>query len=112
MIVAVEKARERGSKTFEVSFFDENDEAVTPDSVKWSLLNENHEVVNGREYVDVTPGETIDISVYGDDLDSEDGLKREIDILAEIESIYGGTLPQTEKILFDIEEIPYSREDT
>jgi hypothetical protein len=113
MIVIADKISEHGSHSFLISFTDENDDAVTPNNAYWSLLNEEHDIVNSRDHVAIAPLTTTGvITIHGDDLDADDGTKREIVIEADIDSIYGGSLPQTEKILIDIETIPYKYGET
>lgn len=113
MIVIADKISEHGSRSFLISFFNESDFAVTPNNAYWSLLNEEHEIVNGRDHVAIAPLTTTGIiTIYGDDLDADDGSKREIVIEADIDSIYGGSLPQTEKIMIEIETIPYKYGET
>lgn len=58
-----------GSHPFVVAITDSgnSDAAVTPDSASWSLYDADGEIVNSREDVALTPGESMTIPVSGDD---------------------------------------------
>lgn len=62
-------AVELSSFTVSVAFADENGDAVTPDTVTWSLVNLGGRVINSRQDVEVaSPAASIDIALNGDDL--------------------------------------------
>ena|SRR6056297_1224434 len=67
-ITLSKEARERSGYTVTVSFTDKNGNAVTPSAVNWSLLNIDDEIVNSRENVEISTGESVDIILSGDDL--------------------------------------------
>lgn len=67
---ATDPINERSSKGITLAFFDEADEAMTPDTVSWSLYNGPGAIVNAREDVSAAPGETVRIVLEGDDNDA------------------------------------------
>lgn len=50
------------------AFFDEDDNAITPATIAWTLMNGKDEIVNSREDVSATAATSIDIVLTGDDL--------------------------------------------
>lgn len=58
---------EGGSLFVTASFTDRNGDAVTPDSVTWSLCDGNGSIINEREDESVTPDEEVTFLVSGDD---------------------------------------------
>jgi len=66
--VLSETAREKSSYTVTVAFTDSAGAAATPSAVTWSLLDTDGAIVNSRDGVSATPGETVDIVLSGDDL--------------------------------------------
>lgn len=42
-----------------VSFFDENDTPVIPNSIKWSLVDSEGNIINGRDEVAVSPAAAV-----------------------------------------------------
>lgn len=61
-------AVEGGSVFVTAAFTDRNGDAVTPDSVTWSLCDDDGNIINSREDESVTPGESVTFLVSGDDL--------------------------------------------
>jgi hypothetical protein len=62
------KAVEKSTYIISCAFKDAAGDAVVPDSITWTLTDENGNVVNDREDVAPTPAESIDIVLSGDDL--------------------------------------------
>lgn len=96
--MAVVTINEGTTAAFDVSFTDEDDAAVTPNSITWSLYNDQGTVINSREDVSVTPDSTVTIVLYGDDLkrtgSTDRGIRR-LSIYAEYDSTLGNGLPIT-----------------
>lgn len=63
-----EAALEQSSYVVSASFYDENGDAVTPDSVTWTLTDLEGAVINSREDVSITPASSVSIVLQGDDL--------------------------------------------
>lgn len=61
-------AVEKSTFTITVSFTDEDDQAVTPNSAKWSLTDLQGNTINDRNAVELTPATSINIVMSGDDL--------------------------------------------
>ena len=103
-------AREEGTFTIPVSFTDEDDLAVTPNTITWSLSKTDGTIVNEREDVNVAvPGSTVNITLQGDDLaisDDED-VVRILTIEIDYDSSIGSGLPQNARDTFRI--IPLSQ---
>lgn len=87
---------------FEVSFFDDTDTAVTPNSITWTLYNKERDIVNGREAVAVTPAETVTITVSGNDHLYTDGSVRILEVTAIYDSSLGQDLPMVDEIVYRI----------
>jgi hypothetical protein len=77
---------------------------ITPDSVTWSLYDEDGEIVNSREDEDATPGETTYITLSGSDLPatSDDVLYLTLKVVAVIDTDYGNDLPTPEELTFPV----------
>lgn len=50
------------------SFTDEDGNAVTPSTLKWTLTDDAGNVINSREDVSIAPASSVDIVLSGDDL--------------------------------------------
>lgn len=63
------KAIEQSTFVITCSFTDEDGDAVAPDTLSWSLTDEDGTIINSREDVAVTsPSASEDIVLSGDDL--------------------------------------------
>jgi hypothetical protein len=100
-------ATEESTYVIEVSFKDEDSAAVVPNSVSWSLTDDNGTVVNGRDSVAVaSPASTITIVLSGDDLVIETfGVNRTLLIEAEYDSTLGSGLPLKDEAKFPIYDL-------
>ncbi len=97
--MAVVTINEGTTAAFDVSFTDEDDAAVTPNSITWSLFDDRGTVINNREDVAVAvPDSTITIVLYGDDLKrtstTDRGIRR-LTVYADYDSSLGNDLPIT-----------------
>lgn len=64
------EAIEEGSYFITVSFYNEDDDAVTPNAatIFWTLVDDNGSVINDRDYEAETSGTSITIELGEDDL--------------------------------------------
>lgn len=63
------KAVEKSTFIVTAQFWDENGDPVPPDSLQWSLVDEDNNVVNGRDRITVSsPSDTVDVVLQGEDL--------------------------------------------
>lgn len=102
------KAIEESTLVVTASFEDEEGSAVVPDSLKWSLVNRDGSVVNGRDNVEVTSlSSEVDIVLSGDDL-AKDGpgeVERWIVLQATYTSTLGSGLPLKDQAAFYIVDL-------
>lgn len=61
-------SEENGSYVVTAAFTDEDGDAVIPNAITYSLLLNNGQIINSRDEVSVTPASSVEILVYGDDL--------------------------------------------
>lgn len=59
---------EEGAGGVRVNFTDTNGTAVAPNTLTWSLLDPNGNILNSREDVTITPAASVVIILTGDDL--------------------------------------------
>jgi len=57
-----------GTIIVSASFEDENSDAVTPNTLTYTLLNEYEEVINSIEDESITPDTTVSVTLSGDDV--------------------------------------------
>lgn len=104
--ITSEKAIEQSTFIVTLHFKDENGEDTTPDSVKWSLITGEEDLVNSRSEVDIPEPQAIqDILLQGDDLAILRGRLEEYRWLI-VEATYtssrGSGLPLNEQIRFSV----------
>lgn len=102
------KINEKSTQVFTVSFFDENDLAVIPNTVTWSWADNNGAIINSRSDIVETPATSIDVVLSGNDtviLSSSDSLERVLTVKATYDSSFGSDLPLNEEFI-DIEITP------
>jgi len=102
------KVAEKSTVTFTAAFTDENDAAATPDSIVWSLSDEDGTIINSREDVAATSGtSTVDITLSGDDLalPNRNKLKRKLTIEAIVDLDVGDNKPVNGELTFYIEDL-------
>jgi hypothetical protein len=101
-------AAEKGTIVFTVSFFDEDDIAVTPSSITWHLTDINGITVNGLvDQAFTPPAEVIEIVLTGDDL-ALGGTPLGFTRVFSVEAPYNSTLGAlviNEEARFDIENL-------
>lgn len=105
-------AKERSTLAVICSFTDEDDAAVVPNSIKWSLTDESGTVINSRDQVVVgSPASSITIVLSGADLQiltaeaAQEYAKRSLVIEAEYDSSLGSSLPLTDQLNFVVENL-------
>ena len=88
------------------AFTDEDGDAVTPNTVTWTLTTTNGTVINSREDVSITPDTSVDIVLSGDDLAvGSNGRYRILTVEAVYDSSYGTDLPLKARCAFEIENL-------
>ena len=96
---------EESTGLFTLNFFDEANNPITPDEVKWTLTDTDGNVINSRVDQVATPGNPTYILLSGADLalqsDTDDG-NRVLTIKAKYTSARGTGLPLNEEITFRI----------
>jgi len=109
-------ADEKSTFVITASFTDEDGNAVTPDSVTWTLTKSDGSIVNSRKDVEETPDTSINIVLSGNDLaldedetsdyvaDGYSGL-RILTVNAVYDSDYGLNLPLKQSIKFIIDNL-------
>jgi len=88
-------ATEDSTYVVNVSFTDEDGNAVVPNDVAWSLKDKSGSIINDRSDVSETPASSIDIVLSGDDLEPA-GVERAFLVLtvtADYDSALGSGLP-------------------
>lgn len=104
-IIKSPKAESGSTFICTAAFTDADGTAVTPNTVQWSLTNATGLIINSRDDVSITPGETVSIVLSGADILETDGLERKLTVEAVYNSItYGNNLPLVEQATFYINE--------
>jgi hypothetical protein len=84
-----------------VTFYDKDGTATAPDSVTWTLTDEEGNIINEREDVEIdTPESSEEIKLSGNDLKSSDSFKR----VLTVESVLNGD-PLKEEGRFNIGDL-------
>lgn len=99
------RAVDGGTFAVTVAFDDEGNSPVTPNTVKWTLLNRQNQVVNNRDAVAATPGPTVTVLLGADDLRHADGDIRHMVFDWTYDSSLGSGLPGREQVTFVINDI-------
>jgi len=101
-----ETAIEQSSFKVSVTFYDESGNAVSPDTMTWTLTDEDGSVVNEREDVTISdPSSSENILLQGDDLavDGNDPVKRIVTFEGTYTSAeFGAGLPLIDESTFTI----------
>lgn len=97
-------AIEKSTYIVAAKFRDEAGNAVTPETVTWTLSDANGDTVNGRLDVSETPASTVSIVLSGDDLAILPSVSNEriVTIEATYNSEYGTGLPLKAKASFNV----------
>jgi len=104
IILTSDKAVEKSTFIITANFFNEDDNAVIPNNIKWTLSDSSGDIINFREDMTiVVPASTITIVLSGDDLAIIDtDLNRFFTIEADYDSALGSGLPLNEELQFKI----------
>jgi hypothetical protein len=101
-----ETATEQSSFKVTATFYDESGNAVAPDTIVWTLTDEDGSVVNSREDVAISsPTSTESILLKGDDLavEGNDPVKRIVTFEGTYTSAeFGASLPLIDESVFTI----------
>ena len=101
-------AVERSTYVITLTYKDEDGNAVTPDSVSWTLTDGHGNIINSREDVAIAvPSTTNDVVLQGADLVCR-GRKDETRILTAsivYDSSAGSNLPGKEQVSFRVENL-------
>lgn len=103
------KAIERSTCVITVSFTDEDGSGVTPNEVSWTLMDLDGNIINTRESIDITPGSSVEIVLYGNDLvvsgDVQRTAKRVLLLEGTYDSDIGNDLPFRDQLVFAIDNL-------
>lgn len=110
MINLSEVAGEESTIVLDVTFLDENGDAVTPNAASWTLTNADGEVINTRQDVAISPlATTVHIVLSGADLslssDAATRYRRILTVRATYDSDIGSDLALTEQIEFYVQSM-------
>ena len=101
-----QRAIDKSTYVIIASFFDEDDNAVTPNSgLNWTLSKLDGTIINSRSAVSITPGTSITIVLSGSDLDYDDGPERVLTIQGTYESDLGSELPFKDQVRFTVQDL-------
>lgn len=101
-ITLSEHANEQSTYVVDFNFTDEDEAAVVPNALTWSLLNGEGAVINGRLEVSITPAASVTIVLSGADLVASEGSTRVVLIEATYDSDLGSDLPLRDTVTFQI----------
>jgi hypothetical protein len=102
-------AIERSTYKVSVSFYDETDTPVVPNSVTWKLTDDTGGVINSRSSQSETPSTTVDIVLYGADLSIPAGSNADrfeyLTIYAPYNSTLGSSMPLRHEVKFQVKNL-------
>jgi len=97
--------RAGGTGFVDITFRDEDDNLVVPNSATWTLTNENGRIINGRQAVAIAAlAEEITIVLFGDDLI---GGRQIIHICGRYDSTEANDLPFRDWHIIDVKQPVY-----
>ena len=104
--VMKETATEGSSFKVTATFYDESGNAVAPDTLTWTLTDEDGSIINGRDAVVITtPSSTENILLEGDDLavDGNDPVQRIVTFVGTYTSAeFGASKPLVDQSTFTV----------
>ena len=112
-MISIGTANEKGTCIITCAFTDDDGIAVTPKTLKWTLVDNLGNVINEREQVEVSSLSTsVDIVLSGDDLaatvsENTKYFKRFLVVEATYDSTSGSDLPLKDEALFHIKNLKY-----
>lgn len=98
-------AVEESTYIVSAAFTDEDEAAVVPTAITWTLTDINGVVINDREDVAITPAATVYIVLTGDDLAVSDTPVRVVTVSATYNSTYGTGLSLKGAAIFKLENL-------
>lgn len=102
------KAKEGGTFVVRLTWLDEDDNAVTPDSATWSLTNSDGVIINSREDVAIAVPSTYNDVVLGpDDLLCSSHQDEDRVVIGKFiyDSAAGSNLTGVDEVAFGIEKV-------
>lgn len=112
LTVLTTEAMEEGSYFITVAFYDEDDNAETPnaDTIKWTLTDSDGTVINSRHNVSETSGTSVVIELEGNDLAIQSGetapiVRRRVTVLWEYDSDLGNDKPAKAEVIFPLRNL-------
>jgi hypothetical protein len=103
-----EKAVEGSTFGINAVFYDENSATMAPNSVFWTLTDQQGTIINSRTNIGITPQESVDIVLQGNDLavpagkEWFDEIKLFCTITGNYNSDLGSNLPLKDVIEFEM----------
>ena len=100
------RAKESGAYLITAVLTDEEGQPAVPETLSWTLTDDNGVVINGRHNVFISPASTIEILLFGDDLVTPE--KKEAARVVTIRGSYSssrGMLPLVEDARFIVENV-------
>lgn len=105
-IPLTEKANEESTFIIGLTFKDEDENEVVPNSINWDLSDEAGTIINSRSNVSVTPASKVNIVLSGNDLSIPGASKdRVLTVKAPYDSDLGSGLPFNEEFTFQINDL-------
>lgn len=102
--------KRKSSGVFTVYFKDEDGVAVTPNTATWTLMDSAGNVINERDEVSISSLSTsVDITIYGDDLNFQAGESEVVTRFLRVDSTYDSgsvsDLPLIDHVEFDVVDV-------
>lgn len=94
---------EGGTVIMKCSFFDGNDNAVTPNTLTYSLKDISGSIINTKDTVSITPDTVVHVALSGDDLPYG---RVYFELNGEYDSTYGTGLKLHDYAQIDLMEAP------
>ena len=102
-------ANEKGTYQMTAAFTDLAGNAVTPDTIIYTLTNVERTIINDREAVSVTPATSVNVILSGHDLAMQVGESGPVKRVFTLEVVYdsdeGTNLPLNEEAIFIIDPL-------
>ena len=100
------KFKDKSLRTIVVAFTDDDDIAVTPTTITWTLTDISGSIINSRENVNVaTPAAEIDVVLEGADVDYDDGEERVLTLKVVGNVNAGNSKTWYDEVRFQIEDL-------
>lgn len=107
--ILTEHAAEGGTYIIDVTFYDDDNAAVTPNSgLTWKLTDMKGNVINSRSAVSIASAPTVTVTLSGNDLvlgSSGRDPKRKLLVTGTYNSTAGSNLPIVKGCIFEIDDV-------